>query len=390
MAIDPTLARGVQQAQIAPNLKAGFGLGQAIADEPTRKKRLGLGLREDQRNDKRSRIQDMQNTAITAYLVLGDNFDVNSLNVDNIDGTIDKLNSFVEIESSGDRGQDVQALINMYQGGKNLSQAAMAAKGGSRANIQWGASYVAKEGGNNYLVSEQRDPNTGETKLSKVLITGELTDKMGNTSKDNISNAIKKTEGVENAKVKVKLDTADDVAAIEAENARQRMISENQEEAAQESRTKAEAFSSQIRTIDEAIDALEEGAESGILANKFPSFKAATIKLENAANKLGIDVINSATFGALSAPELKLALSTAIPLDMDNDDLREYLLDKKSAMTKLHNELRKRASFLSKKGNTVAKWDELQAGKSETEEEVETVTDGDFTTSKGFKYKVIK
>ena len=51
MAIDPTLARGVQQAQIAPNLKAGFGLGQAIADEPTRKKQVGLGLREDQRND---------------------------------------------------------------------------------------------------------------------------------------------------------------------------------------------------------------------------------------------------------------------------------------------------------------------------------------------------
>jgi len=60
MAIDPTLARGVQQAQIAPNLISGFGLGQAIADEPTRKKRLGLGLREDQRNDKRSRIQDMK------------------------------------------------------------------------------------------------------------------------------------------------------------------------------------------------------------------------------------------------------------------------------------------------------------------------------------------
>lgn len=135
MAIDPTLARGVQQAQIAPNLIPSFGLGQAIADEPTRKKQVGLGLREDQRNDKEARIKDMQNTAITAYQVLGDNFDVNSLNVDNVDGIIDKLSSFVEIESSGDRGQDVQALINMYEGGKNLSQAAMAARGGAAGSL---------------------------------------------------------------------------------------------------------------------------------------------------------------------------------------------------------------------------------------------------------------
>jgi len=136
MAIDPTLARGVQQAQIAPNLMSGFGLGQAIADEPTRKKQVGLGLREDQRNDKRSRIKDMQNTAITAYQVLGDNFDVNSLNVDNIDGTIDRLSSFVEIESSGDKKKDVQGLINMYQGAKNFYQSEMAARGGLTKRVQ--------------------------------------------------------------------------------------------------------------------------------------------------------------------------------------------------------------------------------------------------------------
>ena len=196
MAIDPTLARGVQQAQIAPNLKAGFGLGQAIADEPTRKKRLGLGLREDQRNDKRSRIQDMQNTAIAAYQVLGDNFDVNSLNVDNVDGTIDRLSSFVEIESSGDRGQDVQALINMYQGGKNLSQAKMAAKGGAAGydNVKTinGALYginkatntfeavPTKKGASESLAIEQKKSTSAKEKEQE----GVLFDKAGTLRKE--------------------------------------------------------------------------------------------------------------------------------------------------------------------------------------------------------------
>jgi len=70
---------------------------------------------------------------------------------------------------------------------------------------------------------------------------------------------------------------------------------------------------------------IEEGAKAGILQKYMPSFNAATSEFRAIANRLGIEVINSATFGALSETELALALETGFPRDLSGDALIEWI-----------------------------------------------------------------
>jgi hypothetical protein len=90
----------------------------------------------------------------------------------------------------------------------------------------------------------------------------------------------------------------------------------------------------------------KEGAATGLLDQWLPAFDAATGELRSMANSLGIDIINSATFGALSAPELRLALSTALPQGLEGPDLIKWIDQRISAQGKLRNELVKAGEYL--------------------------------------------
>lgn len=111
-----------------------------------------------------------------------------------------------------------------------------------------------------------------------------------------------------------------------------------------------------IGNIDEAIAAIDAGANTGVIASKLPNITAASIQLANVRQQLGLDVIGSVTFGALSEGELNLALDTALPTGLAPKDLKTYLLNKKTAQTKLVGYLSKQATYLSKSGNTLAGW----------------------------------
>jgi len=114
-----------------------------------------------------------------------------------------------------------------------------------------------------------------------------------------------------------------------------------------------------IGNINEAIDAIDKGANTGVIASKFPNITAASIQLANVRNQLGLDVIGSVTFGALSEGELNLALDTALPTTLSPKDLKTYLVNKKTAQEKLVGYLSKQATYLSKSGNTLAGWLEM-------------------------------
>ena len=117
-----------------------------------------------------------------------------------------------------------------------------------------------------------------------------------------------------------------------------------------------------IGNIDEAIKAIDDGANTGVIASKFPNITTASITLNNVRSQLGLDVIGSVTFGALSEGELNLALDTALPTTLQPKALRQYLTDKKAAQEKLVGYLSKQISYLSKPGNNLAGWLE-EAGK---------------------------
>ena len=119
-----------------------------------------------------------------------------------------------------------------------------------------------------------------------------------------------------------------------------------------------------IANIDDAIAALESGANTGPVYAMLPSIRESSIALDNVQRRMGLDVIGSVTFGALSKGELDLALATAIPTNMRPVALRKWLITKRSAQQKLSRYLSKAAIYLGTPGNNVKGWAELQKGNS--------------------------
>jgi hypothetical protein len=108
---------------------------------------------------------------------------------------------------------------------------------------------------------------------------------------------------------------------------------------------------------------LLKGANTGFIASRLPDITAASIELSNVRNQLGLDIVGSVTFGALSEGELALALNTALPTNLDEEALKQHIINKIDAQTKLANYLEEQAKFLSKPGNTLDKWfDRIESG----------------------------
>lgn len=118
---------------------------------------------------------------------------------------------------------------------------------------------------------------------------------------------------------------------------------------------------SNLRRAKELVDT--EGAQTGAIAERFPSWRASTIELLNLRNQLGIDVVNSATFGALSEAELDLALQTALPTRLDQKDLSNWLQRKIDAQEKLATYMEEAALFFLR-GGSAADWLEQEREKA--------------------------
>lgn len=123
----------------------------------------------------------------------------------------------------------------------------------------------------------------------------------------------------------------------------------------------AEKASSSLIAIDNAIAAIDNGAEAGLIWKFIPDVTQASASLNNAMNKMGLDVINSVTFGALSAPEMKLAMETAVPRDLAPPELRAWLVEKRDAQAKARDALMRAANYFTVPGNTLQGWQEQQA-----------------------------
>ena len=145
-----------------------------------------------------------------------------------------------------------------------------------------------------------------------------------------------------------------------------------------------------LGNIDAAIGALDDGANTGAIASRFPDWNAATIELANIQNLLGLDVVGSVTFGALSESELALALATALPMNMNETELRAWLVRKKDANNKLANYLEDQAKFLLS-GNTLDKWLEKTSGRpTPTGAIAPRRSPSTFTTSTGITFEIFK
>lgn len=121
----------------------------------------------------------------------------------------------------------------------------------------------------------------------------------------------------------------------------------------------------QIRTnnsiLDEVVAAIDNGANTGLIASRFPTWNSATQVLRNAGNRLGLGVVSSVTFGALSEGELRLAKETALPTDLDQLELRQWVIDRQAAQNKIASQLESYIYF-SERGGKESEWLENQKG----------------------------
>ena len=112
----------------------------------------------------------------------------------------------------------------------------------------------------------------------------------------------------------------------------------------------AEVVGSSIRNMDAAIQAIDEGAQSGVVYDMIPNVTVASADLQNAKQRLGLDVIGSVTFGALSAGEMQLAMDTAVPSGLAPPELKIWLTRKREAQRKMLIALQEAAIHFASRG----------------------------------------
>jgi hypothetical protein len=172
----------------------------------------------------------------------------------------------------------------------------------------------------------QIDQTTGQ------LFVIETNPNTGKVRRINVQGAMGLTEEAKQALIVNSEDKANDIKAAQ--------------EAGRVAFSRASQLDSQIGRLNNAKSALQAGAVSGWIEQFLPAMDAATADLRATANSLGIDIINSATFGALSEKELTLALSTGLAINLPEKELMVYIQEKIEAQNKLRNELLKDARDL--------------------------------------------
>ena len=140
---------------------------------------------------------------------------------------------------------------------------------------------------------------------------------------------------------------------------------------------------SQAGSLNEAVQALDNGARSGVIQQYLPAWTAATASLKEAANRLGLDIVSATTFGALSKGELDLSLRTALDITLPPAELRELISNKIRVIEKAKGELLNAILYLSSEGATVEEYtkkfivksSDTSQSRSETESDINTLQD---------------
>ena len=111
---------------------------------------------------------------------------------------------------------------------------------------------------------------------------------------------------------------------------------------------RANLYRNDINQLYQALAAAENpNTQTGVLQNFLPAFTSSTAALREAGNRLGLGVVSSVTFGALSASELDLALKTGLDLTLPRPELIKEIERRIQAQEKLYEEMMKDAELLA-------------------------------------------
>ena len=154
---------------------------------------------------------------------------------------------------------------------------------------------------------------------------------------------------------KVMLDSYGETEKAKAERIKQQKMLERDETKAiamgEAAQLEAQDYFSQVQMFEQALQYVDDGALSSWLVSRLPSVNPQTSLLRGIQNKLGISVINSATFGALSEREMEMAMRTNIDLDLPPAQLREMIIEQIRVRRKLAMEFNDQALMLLTEGD---------------------------------------
>lgn len=193
---------------------------------------------------------------------------------------------------------------------------------------------VVKIGGVDYLVDKTTGERTPVSSLQEV--TGNV---------EAVSGAGEKGKLNQQLDIKPKIETA-------VTSAKDRATS------AGDAVDKALSIETGLGVYDKLISEIDNGANTSVFTSWAPSISDATRRFEQGARELGLGVISSTTFGALSEGELKLAMETAVP-KLQPAAMKQWLIDKKAAQQKLADQMFKYAEHLEN-GGTKVSWVKMQ------------------------------
>jgi hypothetical protein len=124
---DTRIALGGTQPDYGQKARTGWELGTQMQDRPEQRQINELQAKGATR-------EDAQNVAVSTFGILGPNFDISEVTIENVGGYADQLRAGgVEIDVNQDGvvdERDVQGLSQLYSAGQGLNAQSMAAKQG--------------------------------------------------------------------------------------------------------------------------------------------------------------------------------------------------------------------------------------------------------------------
>ena len=151
------------------------------------------------------------------------------------------------------------------------------------------------------------------------------------------------------------------------------------EKAIDELTSQLSGFNEEARLLNEAEKLLMTGnVSTGTIQNMFPSFEADTIKLQNIGQRLGLNIIQNTTFGALSEAEMRLAMQTGFPSNMQPPALLDWTRDRRDARAKLKQEIMSAIRYMNMQdpndpeyANAQANWQDQRDAERRAQEEAQ-------------------
>jgi len=185
-----------------------------------------------------------------------------------------------------------------------------------------------------------------EVKSSKILDDGTVIQSM----KDGSTRVVSSVGGVlsGDARTQAIKDAQEFGVDIQQRRAKGRELGKGAGKIALNAFDKVAAIRENVLDYQRGIDLIEkEGATTGFIADFLPNMKASTRKFANLRRKLGLNVVASVTFGALSEGELNLAMDVALPKGISPEATVKWIEDRMAAQQKLADNLEDAALYLA-------------------------------------------